>query len=134
MVTVKNRNTVEIEQIRKIASSQKDEPVLMLNLNRYSKAANFPNGDIYKEYMSVLENFVPAVGAKILWRHHVLGQPVGDQPIDEVLAAWYPSHQAFLDLTKAPGAEENFRLRSLAVENAVIHRLPGDAHPLVLQG
>ena len=36
----------------------------------------------------------------------------------------------FLDLPKAPGADENYRLRALAVEKAVIHRMPGDAFPL----
>jgi hypothetical protein len=79
--------------------------------------------------MSVLAEFLPVVGGKILWRHPVYGQPVGAQPLDEVLAAWYPSHQAFLDLPSAPGAEENFRLRHLAVEYAVIHRCPGYLYP-----
>jgi hypothetical protein len=79
--------------------------------------------------MTVLEKFVPVVGARILWRHPVLGQPVGEQKLHEVLAAWYPTHQAFLDLFHAPGSEENFRLRALAVEYAVIHRFPGDVYP-----
>ena len=129
MAEVKNRNDEEIGIIREIAASENDKPVLMLNLNRYSKAAAFPDGELYKNYMSVLEEFVPVVGAKILWRHNVLGQPIGDQKLDEVLAAWYPTHQAFLDLITAPGSEENFRLRALAVEHAVIHRFPGDVYP-----
>ena len=95
MAEVKNRNDGEIQIIREIAISGNDKPVLMLNLNRYSEAAAFPDGELYKQYMSVLENFVPVVGAKILWRHHVLGQPIGDQKLDEVLAAWYPTHQVF---------------------------------------
>lgn len=79
--------------------------------------------------MSVLARFLPVVGAKILWRHPVLGQPIGEQKLHEVLAAWYPTHQAFLDLFQAPGAEENFRLRNVAVEYAVIHRCPGEGYP-----
>ncbi|PON10172.1 hypothetical protein C2W62_51510 [Candidatus Entotheonella serta] len=79
--------------------------------------------------MSVLEAFLPVVGGKILWRHPIYGQPVGEQKLDEVLAAWYPTHQAFLDLPTAAGAEENFRLRGLAVEYAVIHRCPGVQYP-----
>ncbi len=130
MAEVKNRNDDEIQVIREIANSGNDRLVLMLNLNRYSKAAAFPDGELYQNYMSVLEDFVPVVGAKILWRHNVLGQPIGDQKLDEALAAWYPTHQAFLDLFSAPGSEENFRLRALAVETAVIHRFPGDAYPL----
>lgn len=125
----KNRNDDEIDVIRSIANSGEDKPVLMLNLNFYSKEAGFPHGDIYINYMSVLERFLPVVGAKILWRHPVLGQPVGEQKLDEILAAWYPTHQAFLDLVTAEGSEENFRLRGLAVEHAVIHRCSGEVHP-----
>ncbi len=129
MATVKDRNDDEIAVIRDIAKSGNDSPILMLNLNRYSVEAGFPNGELYTSYISGLERFVPAVGAKILWRRSVLGQPIGDQKLHEALAAWYPSHQAFLDLFKAPGSEENFRLRGLAVEYAVIHRFAGDVPP-----
>jgi hypothetical protein len=129
MATVKDRNDDEIAVIREIAESGQDKPVLMLNLNRYSADAGFPNGDLYTSYITGLERFVPVVGAKILWRHSVLGEPIGDQKLDEALAAWYPSHQAFLDLFRAPGSEENFRLRGLAVEYAVIHRFAGDVAP-----
>ena len=123
------RNETELDVIKSIADSGDDKSVLMLNLNRYSKAAGFPDGELYRKYMSVLEAFLPVVGGKILWRHPVYGQPVGEQRLDEVLAAWYPSHQAFLNLSSASGAEENFRLRGLAVEYAVIHRCPGDLYP-----
>ena len=131
MNEVNKRNDAEIRAISEIASSANDKPVLMLNLNLYSAEADFPNGQLYKNYMSVLEAFLPAVGAKVLWRHPVYGQATGEQRLHEILAAWYPTHQAFLDLPEAPGAEENFRLRGLAVEHAVIHRLPGDTYPLM---
>ena len=124
-----SRNESELEVVRAIAASGNDGPVLMLNLNRYSEAAGFPDGDLYRSYMSVLEEFLPVVGAKVLWRHRVLGQVVGEQALDEVLAAWYPTHQAFVDLPTTPGGEENFRLRRLAVEYAVIHRFAGDVYP-----
>jgi uncharacterized protein (DUF1330 family) len=129
MAEVKNRNDDEFQIIKGIANSGNDGPVLMLNLNRYSAEAAFPDGELYKSYMSFVEKFVSGVGAKILWRHSVLGHPAGDQKLDEVLAAWYPTHQAFLDLFTAPGAEENFRLRGIAVEYGVIHRFPGDVSP-----
>jgi hypothetical protein len=116
----------EIEAITAIAQSGQDRPVLMLNLNRYKPEAGFPNGSLYLRYVTGLEAFLPAVGGAILWRTPVLGQPVGDQQIDEVLAAWYPSHQAFLDLPNAPGAEQNYGLRGVCVDYAVIHRCPGD--------
>lgn len=129
MTEVKNRNDEDFGKIRSIANSGEDGPVLMLNLNLYSEDADFPHGKLYTNYMTVLERFLPSVGARILWRHPVLGQPVGEQKLHEVLAAWYPTHQAFLDLPTAPGSEENFRLRGLAVEYAVIHRCSGNLHP-----
>ena len=129
MTGVNVRNDKEMEIMRKIAQSGNDHPVMMINLNYYSQEASYPNGELYKNYMDVLERFLPVVGAQILWRHPVLGQATGDQALHEILAAWYPTHQAFLDLPTAPGAEENFRLRGLAVERAVIHRVTGEEYP-----
>ncbi len=120
------RSPEEIDAITAIAESGHDRPVLMLNLNRYKPEAGFPDGELYLSYVNGLEAFLPVVGGAVLWRTPVFGQPVGEQPIHEVLAAWYPSHRAFLDLPRAPGAENNFRLRGLCVEYAVIHRCPGD--------
>ena len=124
------RNESELEAIRVIADGGSDGSVLMLNLNRYFEDAGYPDGGNYQKYMSVLEDLLRRVGAKILWRTRVFGQPVGEQPIDEILAAWYPSHRAFLELPDAPGAAENFRLRRMCVEYAVIHRCLGDQNPL----
>ena len=123
-------NDSEIQRIREIADTGRDEPVLMLNLNYYSKEADFPDGDLYRRYMAVLAKLVPEVGAKILWRHPVNGQVTGEQQVHEILALWYPTHRAFLDLASAPSAQENFGLRAQAVELAVIHRLSGYVSPI----
>ncbi len=72
------RNDAGLAAIRAIAKSGNDQPVLMLNLNRYTPEADFPNGDLYQSYMSVLKAFLPVVGGKILWRHPIYGQPVGE--------------------------------------------------------
>ena len=119
------RNDAELETIRAIVASGNDTPVIMLNLNRYVARAGYPDGQLYCSYMSALEALLSRVGAAILWRAPVLGQPVGAQAIDEVLAVWYPTHRTFLELPHSPGAEENYRLRGLCVEEAVIHRLAG---------
>ncbi len=124
------RNEDELDAIKAIARGGGDKPVLMLNLNRYSTEAGYPDGDTYRAYMAVLDTLLPRVGAKVLWRTPVYGQPVGEQSIDEILAAWYPTHRAFLELPDAPGADENFRLRRICVEYAVIHRCEGERHPL----
>lgn len=126
------RNDAEIETIRAIVESGDDPPVVMLNLNRYVAQAGYPDGQLYRNYMSVLEALLSRVGAAILWRAPVFGQTVGAPTMDadEVLAVWYPSHRTFLELPNAPGAEENYRLRGLCVEKAVIHRCAGDREPL----
>ncbi len=125
------RNEDEQLVIRAIAQGGDDRPVLMLNLNRYKPDAGFPGSGLHQEYMAGLEAFLPVVGGRILWRMPVYGQAVGEQKIDEILAAWYPSHQAFLDLASAPGSESNYRLRGECVEYAVIHRCPGDQSGLM---
>ncbi|MEM7405752.1 MAG: hypothetical protein AAF458_10695 [Pseudomonadota bacterium] len=124
-----NRNPAEMAVIEQVAGTADDGPVLMLNLNRYSQAAGFPDGQLYRDYMRVLNALLPKVGGRILWQYPVRGQPLGDQPVDEVLGVWYPSHQAFLDLPSADGADENYRLREQAVADATIHRCPGETPP-----
>jgi hypothetical protein len=122
-------NASEMQRVREIADSGRDEPVLMLNLNLYSAEADFPNGSLYHRYMAALAKLLPEVGAEVLWKHNVSGQIAGSQEFHEVLALWYPSHRAFAELRNAPGAAENFELRALAVEHGVIHRLSGFVHP-----
>ena len=121
--------TGDFAKIEEIANSDDDRPVLMVNLNKYSEG-EYPNGTIYKDYMKALDVLLENVGAKILWRTPVYGQPIGTQPLDEILGAWYPSHKAFLAIREqGKASEENFRLRNLAVEYAVIHRCPENAIP-----
>lgn len=123
------RNENDYSISKDIAESGNDRPVLMLNMNRYSTEAAFPAGDLYTSYIKGLEKFLEGAGAKLLWRFPVLGQAVGNQAIDEIIAVWYPVHRIFVELYDAPGAAENFRLKGLCVDYAVIHRCPGDRHP-----
>lgn len=123
------RNGGELAEIQRIAASGHDYPILMLNLNRYSPGSGFPDSGAYREYIDALGPFLEHVGGKILWRFPVLGQAVGDQRIDEVIAAWYPRHKGFLDLYEAPGAPENYARKTACVEYAVIHRCRGDVAP-----
>jgi hypothetical protein len=124
------RNGDDFAFARKVAESRNDYPVLMLNMNRYRTDCGFPDSGLYKKYINGLGPFLErAGGGLILWRFPVFGQAVGDQKLHEILACWYPTHRVFLDLYDAPGAAENFRLKGLCVEYAVIHRCPGDTPP-----
>jgi uncharacterized protein len=121
------RNPLEVERMRKLAESGNDRPVLMLNCNAYTAEAGFPDGEPYRRYVRGLEALVSSLGGKILWQVPVEGQPVGSAPrADEILAIWYPSHQAYLDLPSAPGGADNYHLRRFCVESAVIHACPGE--------
>jgi uncharacterized protein (DUF1330 family) len=122
MADLPSVNAAEIETFRQIARSETDGPVFMLNLNKYRPEARYPDGDLYREYMAVLDTLLLQVGGKILWRTKVLGQVVGEQDIDEALGIRYPTHQAFLNLMSAPASDENMRLRALAVAHADLHR------------
>jgi hypothetical protein len=122
MADLPNVNAFEIETFKKISQSNADGPVFMLNLNKYRGDAHYPNGQLYKDYMAVLDELLSQVGGVILWRTAVLGHVVGNQDIDEALGVWYPSHQAFLNLMSAPASSENMRLRALAVDHADLHR------------
>lgn len=120
------RSETDLSEIRKIAGSENDFPALMLNVNRYRPDGGFPSQEPYLSYISGLEALVNSLGGRILWRLPVLGQPVGQhRQAHEVLAIWYPSHQAYLDLPDAPGGTENYELRLRCVEEAVIHRCSG---------
>ena len=70
--------------------------------------------------------------AKILWSIPVKGQIMHNgngQPLSEILAYWYPSHQAFLSMKDAPYREENFAIRKEIIEYANVHRCDGRNPP-----
>ena len=123
------RNSDDFAEVRQIAETGNDGPVLMLNMNRYTPDSGFPDRGAYQEYITGLGPFLEGAGARLLWRFPVIGQAVGDQRIDEIIACWYPLHRDFLRLYEAPGAAENFRRKGVCVEYAVIHRCPGNRPP-----
>ena len=115
----------------KIADSGDDGPVLMLNQNRY-KQGEYPNGDLYKQWRLVNKTMIDSVDGKIIWTLPVKGQVLINghlEPLDEMLAYWYPSHGAFLDMIKNPKRIENFEIRKELIEYAVIHRCDGNNPP-----
>jgi hypothetical protein len=53
------------------------------------------------------------------------------EELDEILAYWYPSHRAFLDLFSSADVEENFEIRKELIDYAVTHRCSGINPPAV---
>ena len=122
MADLPDVNIEEIEKFKEIAGTSKDCSIIMLNLNEYSAEAEFPNGELYKDYMEILNILLAEVGGRILWQIEASATLIGNQKIHEALGIWYPSHQAFLDLMTAPSSEKNMKLRSLAVKKADLHK------------
>ena len=109
-----NANERAVAQIKAVASSKSDGPVLMININKYNDGEHL-NGETYRDYMKLLPKILDEMGAKVLWQLPALGQPVESQAADEILGIWYPFHKSFLSLPIAPSSVENFRLKNLCV-------------------
>ena len=72
-----NVNFTTIDRMQEAAKNPNAGPVFMLNLNKYSVVAGFPDGALYKEYVQSINRLVSEVEGKILWRTQVNGQVVG---------------------------------------------------------
>ena len=67
MADLPNVNVEQIEEFKRLANTDDDTSVLMLNLNRYIPEAGYANGELYKEYMGAIDQLLSEVGGKILW-------------------------------------------------------------------
>ena len=122
MAEVPNINPQAFDEVSKIASSSDDTSVLMLNLNTYFHGQSSMSSDAYKDYNTAIDAILREVEGKILWRSLVHGQPVGKQHVDEILAIWYPSHQAFVNIKNAPSSGRFAEAKNKVVKHAIIHR------------
>ena len=125
-------NEVEAKIMAEIAQSG-DRPLLMMNLNRYRSGA-FPDGSLYQEWRKVNAEMIGNVGGKILWTLPVKGYILAngpEQPLDEILAYWYPSHQSFLDMRSYEITKRNFELRKDLIDYSIVHRCDGESPPSV---
>lgn len=125
-------NEQEKEIMVQIANTN-DYPVLMMNFNRY-KQGIFPDSPLYQEWRKINAEMISNVGGRILWSLPVMGQILTNgpiEPIDEILAYWYPSHQSFLNIPKFEVTISNFEIRKEIVEFAVVNRCDGSNPPVL---
>ena len=118
------RNDVDLEKMKKIAASNNDEPLLMLNLNRYI-AGEYPNGRLYNEWRRVNKQMLDASEGKLLCVLPVRGKRLSNgvsEDLDEVIAFWYPTHQSFLNMTKIDLFQRNGELRNQIIDWAAVYR------------
>jgi len=115
-----------------------DAPVVMLNLNKYRDQAVYEDGrdaggrsgrEVYLDYGIVAQQGLAAVGAKILWATEMAAPLIGcgHDTYDEVLAIWYPSRAAFIELTQFPGYQDALAHRDAALERSALIPCAGDA-------
>jgi uncharacterized protein (DUF1330 family) len=117
----------QITEMQAIAAGPDDGPLVMLNLNRYRDPA------AYARYGVVAQRVLDRVGGRILWHAPVAGTVIGEgeEHFDDVIAVWYPSAAAFLQLVADPelfGARQH-RLEGL--ERAALLRCDGAAEPVL---
>ena len=121
------------EDMEVIAKSNNDYPVLMINQNRYLKS-EFPDGELYSKWRTINKKMISEVNGKVIWTlkveaPHLINGKL--EPLDEILAYWYPSHKAFLSMINSPYRKENFELRKKLIVYAVIHRCDGRNVPRI---
>ncbi len=122
MAEVPNINPQALDKVTEIAPSSDDRPIIMLNLNTYFQGQNTISCDAYKDYNAAVDTILREEEGKILWRSPVHGQPVGKQTVDEILAIWYPSHQAFVNIKNAPSSTPFAEAKNKVVKHAIVHR------------
>jgi uncharacterized protein (DUF1330 family) len=123
-----------------------DQPVVMLNLNRYHERAQYPPGitdvdtdvsgrEAYLRYGVVAYAAIQSVGGDILWATDAAETVIGCEHdgYDEVVAVWYPSRAAFLGLADFPGYMEAHAHREAAIEQATLIATRGEATPVLTQ-
>ena len=118
------RNDVDLERMKKIAASDNDEPLLMLNLNRYI-VGEYPNGKLYNEWRRVNKQMLDASEGKLLFVLPIRGKRLSNgvsEDLDEVIAFWYPTHQSFLNMTKIDLFQRNGELRNQIIDWAAVYR------------
>jgi hypothetical protein len=119
----------QIAEMRAIADGPEDGPLVMLNLNRYRDPA------AYGRYGEVAERVLERVGGRVLWHAPVDGTVVGEgeERFDDVVAVWYPSAAAFIQLATDPSILEARRHRLDGLERAALLRCGSGTEP-VLEG
>lgn len=135
-----NPSREQLAELQAIAGTESDGPLVMLNLNRYRERAAYagdpPGGgspdvsgrEAYARYGITALEVLTRVGGEIVWHAAATMTVVGDESdrYDEVIAARYPSAQAFLELALDPEVGVALAHRDAALERAAILRCDDD--------
>jgi hypothetical protein len=131
-----NPTAAQIQALQKIAGSDADGPLVMLNLNTYRERAAYdgdpPGGataevsgrSAYERYGQVALRVLGQVGGEIMWHAAATLTVIGDDGdgCDEVIAVRYPSAAAFLELALDPDIMAALPHRDAGLERAKLIR------------
>ena len=114
-----------LAELEAAAGGSDDGPCVMLNLHRYR------DREAYYRYGAVAARVLKRVGGRVVWYAQGSGVVIGgpDDDYDEVIAAWYPSLAAFLELARDPEIQTVRADREAGLERAALIRFPGGAEP-----
>jgi len=107
------------QDLKRFLEADDDGPIVMLNLLRFK-----PGGrESYERYAAAVgRTFLPRVGGQVLYAGDGGAALVAEhgQAWDAVLLVRYPSRQAFSQMVADPEYQEVTRLRTDALEEAVL--------------
>jgi uncharacterized protein (DUF1330 family) len=117
----------------------------MLNLNRYRERAQYegaPSGagsddvsghEAYLRYGVVAAAVLERVGGRILWHTEAKRTVIGDESdrYDEVIAVWYPSLAAFVELATDREVVAALAHRTAGLERAALICCESGAEPVL---
>jgi uncharacterized protein (DUF1330 family) len=93
------------EQVKRLAESAEDGPVVMLNLLKFAKSEDGKDGGggaaSYETYGERMRGIMAERGIKLLWRGRADSVVIGDEDADGwdmVLLVEYPSRKVFLEM------------------------------------
>lgn len=97
-------------QLRALAESDIDAPIVMLNLLRFA-----PEGgaERYARYMEAATPHLERVGGKLRFLGDAVATVIGGEAWDEVLLVEYPSREAFLAMIAEPDYPSDLRSAAL---------------------
>ncbi len=138
-------NEQQLTELVAMAGGADDGPVVMLNLNRYRERAAYeadpPGGgsaevsglEAYARYGEVALALLARVGGRVLWESEVQRTVIGGEAerYDEVIAVWYPSIAAFVELATDPGILTARADRAAALERATLICCASGPEPLL---
>jgi len=97
-------------QIRALAESDIDGPIVMLNLLRF---APDDGAERYARYMEAATPHLERVGGKLWFLGNAVATVIGTEEWDEVLLVEYPSREAFLEMIADPDYPSDLRAAAL---------------------